>query len=818
MIKKTKIDLAKEIEWLTEENKSLKRSPQKSTQTKNIPGSEATIQAVFENAGIGILILDSNRKFLKINSMLSKILGYSENELYNMTIEQISHPDDLNNDQELFKEVAAGKRKQYEIEKKYITKSGKIIYGKLIVSSTDNEKGKTKNFIALVEDITEQKQIADKLAAEQNLFITLLKNTPDNIYFKDLNGRFTKTNLATAKKFGFNNPEELIGKSDFNIFGPSHSSQTYEDEQQIIKTGNPIIAKEERESWPDGRTTWASTTKMPLYAADGKIIGTFGITHDITQVKLNQGTIIESEQLYHSIFMGSADGIFLMTDVFLDCNQTVCDLFKCERKDIIGQSPAYFSPDTQPDGKNSLLSANEKIQSVLNGTPQRFYWQHKTKDNILFDAEVSLNSITIGGNKLIQAVVRDITKRKKSERIREALFEISEAAYTASDMFMLYKKIHEIVGTLMPTKNIYIALYDKKTDMVSFPYFVDEFDPQQAPKKFGKGLTEYVLRCGEACLVDSQKDLELRRFGEVELVGEPCAIWLGVPLKLGGKTIGVIVVQDYENEKAYGEEEMQVLTFVSEQIAQVIERKRSSDSIKKYAEELNQLNTTKDKFFSIIAHDLKNPFITILGFSDLLQTDYADLSDEERLFYIEEMKKSAEISHTLLQNLLLWSRSQTGRIEFNPQKINLQTLVDSNCALMKSTANRKQINIKCEVANELTVYSDEDMLNTVFRNLITNAIKFSNKGGEVIISSNVSDSFAEITVADFGTGMDKNIKENLFKLDSTQSVPGTDNESGTGLGLILCKEFVEKNGGKIWVESELGKGSKFFFTLPLVVG
>ena len=161
----------------------------------------------------------------------------------------------------------------------------------------------------------------------------------------------------------------------------------------------------------------------------------------------------------------------------------MCDLFKCDRNDIIAHSPVDFSPEVQPDGRNSLSSASEKIEAALNGKPQRFYWQHKTKDNVLFNVEVSLNSITIGGNKLIQAVVRDITERKRSEKIRQALFEISEIAYTASDMSSLYKSIHEEVTSLMPVKNIYIALYDEKTEMLSFPYFVDEYDPPQMPKK-----------------------------------------------------------------------------------------------------------------------------------------------------------------------------------------------------------------------------------------------------------------------------------------------------------------------------------------------
>jgi PAS domain S-box-containing protein len=546
-------------------------------------------------------------------------------------------------------------------------------------------------------------------------------------------------------------------------------------------------------------------------------LGSLGVMKRyLTQSKRIEKALRENEQTYRTIFESSADGMFLLTDVFRDCNHAVCQLFNCKKEDIIGHSPASFSPDIQPDGKNSLYSANEKIEAALKGIPQRFYWQHKRKDNVLFDAEVSLNAVTIRGENLIHAVVRDISERKKSEKIQEALFEISEAAYSAYDMYALYKKIHAVVGTLMSNKNFFIALYDEKTDMIEFPYSIDEFDPPRPTRKFGRGLTEYVLRTGQAALIDPMKDMELRKEGEVVLSGSPAAIWLGVPLKVGGKSIGIITVQDYENEKAYGEEEMQLLIFVSEQIAQVIERKRNSYAIKKYTEELKQLNQTKDKFFSIIAHDLKNPFITILGFSDLLQSDYKELTDDERLFYVQEMKKSADISYHLLQNLLHWSRAQTGRIEFNSQKLELAKIINDNFLLLIKTAEKKQIQLIHDIPSGLCVTADEDMINSIIRNLLTNAIKFSNKGGTILVNATIKDNFVEICVADNGIGMNSTTINNLFKLDVTQSTTGTENELGTGLGLILCKEFVEKNRGNIKVTSELGKGSKFIFTLPLI--
>ncbi|MBA4405982.1 hypothetical protein C0389_01780 [bacterium] len=815
MKEKTKIELIKEIKRLSRENASLLKKIEGLSAGHPCSTNKTSFLSVFENAGLGITILTPEGKFQFVNSTFAKFLGYSKKELCNLSIQQISHPHDFDTSDKLFKDLVKGKRKHYQIEKRYISKQGHIKYGKLTVLLYEDEKSESKNIISLVEDITEQVEIAAKLAAEQNLFYTLLEHVPDKIYFKDLNSRFIKANRTCSLKHGFEKPEAIIGKTDADTFGPAHAAQAYMDEQNIIKTGIPIINKEEREDWPDGRITWASTSKMPLYDSNGNIIGTFGITRDITESKLHQEEIKESERLYRSLFDISDYGMFLTSeDLILDCNQTVLNIFKCEREFVVGHPPADFSPEFQPDGRSSAESSIEKIAAALNGNPQKFFWQHKRPDGSLVDCSISLKAVVIGGRKIIQATMRDITQRKRSEKIRQSLFEISEIAYTASDMDSMYKSIHKEIATLMNVKNIYLALYDDKTDMVSFPYFVDEYDPPQMSKRLGKGLTEYILRKGEAELIDAQQDLELRKAGEVELIGAPAAIWLGVPLKLAGKTIGVIVVQDYENEKAYGEEEKQILIFVSEQIAQVIERKRSSEAIKKYTEELKQLNATKDKFFSIIAHDLKNPFITLLGFSDLLISDFGEFTDEEKIYYITEMKKSAEISHNLLQNLLLWSRAQTGRVEFNPLKLDLHKIVSDNIELLNPTAERKQIKLTSDIVPNTFIFADEDMLNTIIRNLVTNAIKFTNKDGKIKINCVQRADDVMICISDNGVGMNDKVKANLFRLDVSQTTFGTDNEAGTGLGLILCKEFVEKHGHKIWVESEVGKGSKFIFTLP----
>jgi len=231
--------------------------------------------------------------------------------------------------------------------------------------------------------------------------------------------------------------------------------------------------------------------------------------------------------------------------------------------------------------------------------------------------------------------------------------------------------------------------------------------------------------------------------------------------------------------------------------------------------QLRELNATKDKFFSIIAHDLKNPFNALMGFSTLLLDDYDAFDDDERKDLIQTMSDASENAYKLLENLLEWSRSQTGSIKWHPDTIRLDEIAALTIDLLKNQAMNKDISIKGVVPANTTAYADGNMITTVIRNLMSNALKYTPKGGEVKLYANQQKDQVEITIEDNGVGIRKEDLDKLFRIDVNFSTNGTNNEMGTGLGLILCREFIDKNNGKIWVESEEGKGSKFKFTLPL---
>jgi len=232
---------------------------------------------------------------------------------------------------------------------------------------------------------------------------------------------------------------------------------------------------------------------------------------------------------------------------------------------------------------------------------------------------------------------------------------------------------------------------------------------------------------------------------------------------------------------------------------------------------LIKINKTKNKLFSIIAHDLKNPFIGMLYNTEILLDELKNNSDNKDIVLqsVKNVQSSAKNGFKLVENLLEWSRSQTDEIKCNPSEIYINEVIQESILSIQSLINNKNIKISY-TNNPVQVWVDKNMISSIVRNLLSNAIKYTNTHGLVSIDSRSYDSVLEVKVSDTGVGMSEEIKAKLFGLEYLDTTPGTQNERGTGLGLLLCKDFIKKNGGDIWVESELGKGSTFYFTVPLV--
>jgi signal transduction histidine kinase len=302
---------------------------------------------------------------------------------------------------------------------------------------------------------------------------------------------------------------------------------------------------------------------------------------------------------------------------------------------------------------------------------------------------------------------------------------------------------------------------------------------------------------------------------------------LALPLQMGAKVLGVLDIQS-EQTDAFDRDSRTALQMLANQIAIAIHNARLYNLEKglreleaQKARELAELNASKDRFFSIVAHDLRGPFNPLLGMAQLMTRLPEETPPAELKTMAESVYFSARSVYELLENLLAWSRLQRGRMEQQPEQLDLKKLTDRNAKLFAEVAVDKGINLENTLAAGISVYADRNMLNTVMRNLISNALKFTPRGGRVTITAlpDTADSgLVAVAVSDTGVGIRLEDQAKLFRLDVTHSTRGTAEEKGTGLGLIICQEMVKKNGGRIWIESNgtPGRGTTVKFTVPLL--
>lgn len=345
-----------------------------------------------------------------------------------------------------------------------------------------------------------------------------------------------------------------------------------------------------------------------------------------------------------------------------------------------------------------------------------------------------------------------------------------------------------------------IFIVDKFGKQLFFNESIEKVLGYQVVELLGRSFTEFVpkseLQKYFAQLNNVFKNKELRNF-ETKIYHKDGHL---VDVEINGKLI-----------KQNGE-------YVGQgTIIDITDRKKSEQEIKLKNDELAKLNSEKDKLFSIIAHDLRSPFNSFLGLTQYMSEELSSLSLPEIEEYLRDMNKTANNLYKLIENLLDWARMQQGHIPFLPEKIQLFKLVEDNFELVSESAKSKKISISNQIPANLEIFADKNMLQTVIRNLISNSIKFTPQGGEISILAK-KDKSGEfiISVTDSGIGLSPLQIENLFHNDFRQNRKGTEGEPSTGLGLLLCKEFIEKHGGKIWVESKVNKGSKFYFTIPFL--
>jgi PAS domain S-box-containing protein len=429
------------------------------------------------------------------------------------------------------------------------------------------------------------------------------------------------------------------------------------------------------------------------------------------------------------------------------------------------------------------------FQNFLKSKGREFKFEHRIyrKDGstgwvidhgLLFEADAGKPLRLIG-------TTTDITERKEAEVELQKSEEKFRNVFEGSGIGMA---ILSLDGQFTKVNSVFCEMIGYKEQELISANFRDITHPGDIEKSIGlvKDLLKSETR--ESSLVEKRY---LTKTGEI--------IWALTTVSL---------TQDFEGKPLY---------FIV-QIQDITKRKRNEEQVLRYTEELKNLNASKDKFFSIISHDLRSPFNSLLGLTEFLTHSYDEMKPADIKNSILNIYNSSQQVYNLILNLLEWSMLQSGRLKVEKSIINLAELGMEIMNLYKESANNKKLELVNNMNDSILIYADKYMIDTIVRNFVSNSIKFTNPGGKIIIKGMINGDNAEVSVTDTGIGINPEEQKNLFRIDEQTRRDGTANEKGTGLGLILCKEFIEKNNGVLWVESEEGKGSRFSFTVPRYLG
>jgi diguanylate cyclase (GGDEF)-like protein/PAS domain S-box-containing protein len=415
---------------------------------------------------------------------------------------------------------------------------------------------------------------------------TILEHSPVGITVRNHDGELLFYNSAWLQIWGLDDDrvadqEARTRRLPFSQRYPHLAKYTEAINEIFQKGGELFIAEIPAQRHDNGETIWISQYLYALQDAKEQVDKVVLMTQDVTQRFETQEIIKESEKRYRGIFDHANDiNLILHESVIIDCNQRALDLFGISRDQILGQDPSNFSPLYQPEGSLSAEKLNEKIVAALEGKPQRFEWLHQRQDGEPFMVEVSLNRLDFPSGPQILAALRDITERKRSEDVQTAIYRISEAANSSTGLQELFTTIHAILNELIAAENMFIALYDAEKDLITFPYFVDQYDPAPEPRQPSGGLTEFVLHTQQPQLISPERFDLLVEEGQVTNIGTPSVDWLGVPLKVEDQIIGVLGTQTYQPGVRFGKAERDIVSFVSDQIAMAVHRKRGEERLK----------------------------------------------------------------------------------------------------------------------------------------------------------------------------------------------------------------------------------------------
>lgn len=790
----------------------------------------ASLESIVEESSVAILIGDTKGRVIDANKKALELTLYSHTELCTKKINDIlikeGIPESFNykNSKEPSDE--------FNSEEILVRKNSKKIYVTVHTKLMSDNR-----YEIIINNIHQRKKAELALFESEKRYRLLAENIHDVVWTtsKNLKIQYISSSIHKITEF---NPDVYYQKPLHEIVTPISYRlirETLRKEVELWKTGatkEPIkhTVLEIKLIHKRQKSVWVELTATALNDQRGKPIGFQGVIRNIDAQKKAQEAIAKNMQKYEFALRSTESGIWELdadlTRINIDNN--LLSILGYTKDEIKPQLNDWINLTIKKDRRNII----DILQDLLDGKKVTMSYEcrriHKSGEIIWFSDYVEAIPDKTGKVVELIGTSKNINREKITEekkyRYYAGLQKLIDSTFhllklpdidsifdyagkvllqCVPNSILIFCKVDQTLKMLKPLKFAGVnepLLYQQIAETNYIPYQSALDLPQ---KEFNllekKILIEY--RGGFKAFISSifpKNDAEhingMFDFGNLYMIGITHDEEL---------TYSIIIIN---RDKPEIQNKEFIEAFIN--LTSIIINRKNIEM------ELKNLNITKDKFFSIISHDLKNPFNTFIGFSGLIMQNIETISKDKIYEFSEYIHDGALQSYEMMQNLFDWVSGQRGTIKVSKVKINLPDLINSIFKLFSSEAIKKDISLKLLSSTEIEFHSDIDILNTIFRNLVSNALKFTNKGGEITISYQKADNGLQFNIIDTGVGISKEKQAQLFNVHTNKSSLGTEHEKGTGLGLVLCKEFTELLNGEIWVESEEGKGSCFFLTIP----
>jgi PAS domain S-box-containing protein len=772
---------------------------------------ESQYRLIAENMLDMVCVQDINGIYHYVSPSAKEVLGYSPEELIGTNVSHLIHPDDIERVLQAKNNLISGKAQEKIICRKK-RKDGGYKWFETISKPVFDQQKKFIHFHTSSRDITTRKQTEQALFENERKFRLIAENMQDFVHLINPEGEFCYVSPSVKELLGYE-PNELNGKQIFSIIHPQEKDFATKCIHKSISASTEMRISL-RFKKKTGQYVWYESLSKPVIDEEGNIKGLQTSSRDISIRKKAVTQLRESEERYRLIAENMRDLITLHNPdgSFKYVSPSVKELLGYTPEEMLGKLPTDFSNENDIQLlKKALISGLKRTSK----SPIEYRMKKKNGEEVWLETLIQPSISYTERVSEIQAVSRDITERKMvREALRNAYDQLElkvqeRTSALANANQRLQRKIKEhqrLEQKYLREKEISNFTINSLPGLF---YIVDQEGKLIRWNKNLEKVTEYsseeIIQMNAISFFQEQdRPFILRNIKQVLVFGQHNC-------EGGLKTKSGNIIPYFFSGFFMSIDAHQYVIGIGMDIS---ERKKAEEAVKSQANQLQIQNENQNKFFSIIAHDLRSPFTGLIGFSHFLSERIEMLSQDEIKAYAANINMLANKFQKLVTNLLKWASIQLGTIDFQPTKVELNNAINDNIHLLQSNAETKGVGLFNEVEPGLFVKADENMLQSILQNLISNAIKFTRKGDTISISATPQNNTIEISVTDTGIGMSSEIQKTIFDINTKHTTKGTANETGTGLGLILCKEFVEKQGGNIWVESQPGKGSSFKFILP----